>query len=200
MGQQGSGSLDYRDHIGPGIAEVTDDLARLRIEVFRDWPYLYDGDLDYERRYLADYAAGDGIVVAARDGARMVGAATGMPLAGHADDFAAAFAGTGIDMSDVFYCAESVLLPGYRGQGAYRRFFTRREDHARALGFTFSTFCGVVRPDDHPLRPADAQPLDPVWRRFGYAPLDGAVARFAWRDIGEAEETAKPLQVWIKRL
>lgn len=200
MEQSGGTRLTYREHLGAGIAAVTEDLARLRIEVFRDWPYLYDGDLDYERRYLAEYAAGDGIVVAAHDGGRMVGAATGMPLAAHADGFAAAFEGTGIDMGEVFYCAESVLLPDYRGQGAYRRFFDRREDRARALGFPLAAFCGVVRPEDHPLRPADARPLDPVWRRFGYAPLPGAVARFAWRDIGETAETEKPLQVWIKRL
>jgi hypothetical protein len=25
----------------------------LRIAVFRDWPYLYDGSLEYEREYLA---------------------------------------------------------------------------------------------------------------------------------------------------
>jgi predicted GNAT superfamily acetyltransferase len=42
-------------------------------------------------RYLARYARGDSIVVAAYDGDRMVGAATGMPLTDHADDFAAAF-------------------------------------------------------------------------------------------------------------
>ena len=41
------------------------------------------------------YARGDSIVVAAYDGDEMVGAATGMPLADHADDFAAAFEGTG---------------------------------------------------------------------------------------------------------
>ena len=32
-----------------------DDLARLRIEVFRDFPYLYEGDLDYERQYLSTF-------------------------------------------------------------------------------------------------------------------------------------------------
>jgi predicted GNAT superfamily acetyltransferase len=59
---------------------VVADLARLRVTVFRDWPYLYDGDAAYERGYLARYARGDSIVVAAFDGDRMVGAATGMPL------------------------------------------------------------------------------------------------------------------------
>ena len=193
-------TLALRSFTGAQIAPHVDDLARLRIAVFRDWPYLYDGDLDYERRYLAGYARGDTILVAAFDGETMVGASTGMPLSDHADDFATAFDGSGIDLQDAFYCAESVLLPAYRGQGAYARFFTHRETHARALGFTYATFCGVIRPEDHPRRPAAHQPLDPVWRRFGYAPLPGVIAHFNWRDIGETAETAKPLQFWIKPL
>jgi GNAT superfamily N-acetyltransferase len=76
----------------------------------------------------------------------MVGAATGMPLTDHADDFAAAFEGADIDMKDVFYCAESVLLSEYRGQGAGHAFFDRREAHAARLGFGKVAFCGVVRP------------------------------------------------------
>ncbi|NKX43975.1 GNAT family N-acetyltransferase [Roseicyclus persicicus] len=193
-------SLGFRDYRGAAIAGVVDDLARLRIAVFRDWPYLYDGDLDYERGYLAGYAQGDTILVAAHDGGRMVGASTAMPLADHAEEFAGALSNFTQDVKNVFYLAESVLLSDYRGQGAYRAFFARREAHARALGFTHATFCGVIRPDDHPLRPATYQPLDPVWRRFGYAPVPGAVARFRWRDIGAAEQTEKPLQFWIKRL
>ena len=42
---------------GADLEAVIDDLARLRISVFRDWPYLYDGDLAYERAYLAPYRA-----------------------------------------------------------------------------------------------------------------------------------------------
>jgi len=30
------------------------DLARLRIQVFRDFPYLYDGDLGYEKKIPAN--------------------------------------------------------------------------------------------------------------------------------------------------
>jgi hypothetical protein len=56
---------------------VLDEVARLRIEVFREWPYLYDGTLDYERDYLAHFAdAEDALIVAARDGDSVVGAAT----------------------------------------------------------------------------------------------------------------------------
>ena len=193
-------SLVYREYLGPAIAEVVADLARLRVTVFRDWPYLYDGDEAYEREYLARYARGDSIVVAAHDGDLMVGAATGMPLTDHADDFAAAFEGSGIDMKDVFYCAESVLLSEYRGQGAGHAFFDRREAHAARLGFGKVAFCGVVRPADHPARPEGYRPLDGFWRARGYAPLDGVVAHFGWRDIGETENARKPLQFWMRSL
>lgn len=97
---------------GEALDAALDDVAGLRIRVFRDWPYLYDGDLEYERGYLEAYRASDAaILVGAFDGARLVGAATGTPMADHADDFAAAFDGTGLALNDIFFCAESVLLP-----------------------------------------------------------------------------------------
>lgn len=193
-------TLSVRDYLGEEITEVVDDLARLRITVFRDWPYLYDGDYDYERQYLARYARGDSIVVAAFDDVAMVGAATGMPLADHAEEFADAFDGSGVDFTEVFYCAESVLLPGFRGRGLGHVFFDHREAHARRLGFSRCTFCGVIRPPNHRSRPEDYRPLDGFWRKRGYAPLDGVIAQFHWRDIGDDEESAKPLQFWMRSL
>lgn len=183
------------------LAVALPDVARLRIKVFRDWPYLYDGDAAYEQDYLQTYRdSADAILVAAFDGDQLVGAATGTPMEDHAEDFAAAFDGQGIDLTDIFYCAESVLLPEYRGQGIGHAFFDVREDHARAMGRRYVTFCGVVRPDDHPLRPAGYQPLDPFWRKRGYTPVDGAVAQFRWKDTDQPRETAHRLQFWMRQL
>ena len=183
------------------VAARLDQIAALRIAVFRAWPYLYDGDPDYERAYLRPYIDSPGAVVAgAFDGARLVGAATGTPMTDHADDFAAAFADSGIALSDIFYCAESVLLPDFRGLGIGHRFFDIREAKARELGCGHVAFCSVVRPDDHPLRPPGYRPLDGFWRGRGYAPLPGVVARFRWRDLGAAGETEKSLQFWMRRL
>ncbi|WP_353472812.1 GNAT family N-acetyltransferase [Salipiger sp. H15] len=186
---------------GAALDAALDDVARLRIAVFRDWPYLYDGDLDYERRYLESYRTSAGaVLVGAFDGARLVGAATGTPMEDHAGDFAAPFAATGLALPDIFYCAESVLLPEARGQGIGHRFFDSREAHARGLGRRHSAFCAVQRPEDHPLRPAGYAPLGPFWRKRGYAPLEGVVARFRWRDVDQSAETEHPLQFWLRDL
>lgn len=193
--------IEVRALEGEALGAALEDVARLRITVFRDWPYLYDGDLAYERAYLQPYQRSEAaIVVGAFDGARLVGAATGTAIEDHADDFAAPLSAAGYELPEVFYCAESVLLPLYRGQGIGHRFFDLREDRARALGRRYSVFCSVVRPVEHPLRPKTYRPLDGFWRKREYEKISDAFAEFSWLDVGKVKETTKPLQVWIKDL
>lgn len=187
---------------GDALAAALPDLARLRITVFRDWPYLYDGTLGYESGYIQRFAQSPGaVIVAAYDGDRIVGAATASPMVGHADEFAEPFRQRGYDIARIFYFGESVLLADYRGRGIGHAFFDQREAHARAQGgFTHTTFCGVVRPDDHTRKPADYVPLDAFWTKRGYRKMDGLVGAFSWRDVGEPEDTKKPMQFWMKAL
>lgn len=186
---------------GVALATALPALARLRIEVFRAFPYLYDGTLDYERTYLETFARAAGaIIVAAKDGDEIVGCATGAPMAEVDPAFAAPFVAHGHDISTIFYCGESVLRATYRGHGIGHRFFEEREAQAVRLGNRTSTFCAVVRPSDHPLAPHDYVPLDAFWRKRGYAKAEGFTTRFAWKDIDTAGETEKLMQFWKKDL
>lgn len=176
-----------------------DELARLRIVVFRDFPYLYEGDLDYERDYLSTFLKSPGaVVIGAIDGSKLVGAATASPLADHFDEFGKPFIERGLDPASYFYFSESVLEKEYRGQGVGVRFFEEREKAAREQGFPSCVFSSVVRPEGHPMLPAGYQPLDAFWTKRGYSKIDGLVSEFSWKDIGEAEETAKPMQFWAR--
>ena len=187
---------------GEGLRRYVPDLARLRIQVFRDWPYLYEGDEAYERTYLETYIRSPrSVVVLALDGGRAVGASTALPLADESEYVTAPFIARGLNIARIFYFGESVLDRHYRGRGVGVRFFEEREAHARSFG-TYQTacFCAVQRPEHHPMKPAGYVPLDAFWTRRGYAKDASFVTRFAWRDIGEAGETEKPMAFWFKRL
>jgi len=186
---------------GAALQAALDDLAALRIAVFAAYPYLYDGSAEYERKYLAEFTASpDAILVAARDGERIVGAATASPLAAQDDYIREPFERCGIDAANFFYFGESVLLPEYRGKGIGHAFFDHREAAARAWGASHASFCAVVRPDDHPARPEDYVTLDAFWTRRGYAPVPGLTGTFHWQEHGESEESGKPMQYWVRAL
>lgn len=194
-------NIEVRILSGDDLESALDAVAGLRISVFREWPYLYDGTLEYERHYLETYRNNAGaLLVAAFDGDRLVGASTSTLMEDHAAEFSAPFAAHGFALNRILYGAESLILPAYRGQGLGHRFIQHREAHARALGRDHVAFCSVVRPDDHPLRPAGARSNDAFWRRHGYAPLPGVLAQFSWKDVGDAVESMKSLQFWMRHL
>lgn len=192
-------SISLQTLSGAASLPHLDDVARMRIAVFRDWPYLYDGDVGYEREYLAAYARSpNSVVVLARDGDAVVGASTGIPLAEDSTEFQAPFRARGIDVATVFYCGESVLLPAYRGRGIGHAFFDAREAHARALGgFEWTAFAAVDRDAGDPRRPAGHRGNEAFWGKRGYRREPGMTMRLHWNEVGLGE-VAHPLTFWLR--
>ena len=185
---------------GQAVTPYIADLARLRISVFRAFPYLYEGSEDYEASYLGTYAQSpESLFVLALDGERIVGASTGLPMTDASSVFRAPFVAAGVDPRRVFYFGESVLLPAYRGRGLGVRFFEAREAYARRLArFDWCAFCAVERAKDHPLRPADYEPLDAFWGKRGFVHRTDLRLMLAWQDIDEDGESDKPMSFWLK--
>jgi GNAT superfamily N-acetyltransferase len=185
---------------GTELAPQLDAVAALRIAVFREWPYLYDGDLGYEREYLGVYArAASSVVVLALDGARVVGASTALALADESPDFQAPFRAHGFPLDEVFYFGESVLLREYRGAGIGGRFFDAREAHARSFpNIRWTGFCAVDRAADDPRRPPGHIGNESLWNRRGYTRRPELAMRLPWREIGEPVATPKTLTFWLR--
>ena len=194
-------SVSIRPLTGSEISAAMNDLARLRIQVFAAFPYLYDGDVEYEADYLREFmAAPDAVLVAAISDDQIVGAATASSARANKAKLPASLAEFGIDTATSFYFGESILLPEFRGEGIGNAFFDCREAHALACGATAAHFAAVIRPDDHPARPIDYIPLEAFWRKRGYAPLAGLISNLEWREHGEADESPKPMQHWARQL
>lgn len=193
-------SLTYLRLEGAAFRTVFDDLAALRIAVFYDFPYLYEGSMAYEKTYLETYARSErAFLFAVYDGNRMVGATTAIPLSDESAEVQEPFQQAGYELDGVFYFGESILLPAYRGLGLGNRFFDEREAHARKFEqYTMTCFCAVKRPENHPLRPADYRPLDEFWAKRGYRQDRSLESSFVWPDRDQTLETAKPMVYWTR--
>ena len=185
-------------YTGTEISELIPELGQLRIQVFRDFPYLYEGSLTYEKNYLKIYTKHpDNLVFGVKDQGKLVGATTGMPLLFEAEEIKRPFIERNIPIEQVFYFGESILLPTYRGKGFGHQFFDVREEHALQKGYHITAFCSVVRSENHPLKPVDYRPNDVFWMKRGYE-KQSFTCKMNWLDLGQTKETEKELQFWMK--
>ncbi len=188
-------------YIGKELETIIPQLAALRIEVFRDFPYLYEGSLAYEMEYLKTYVNSErAFLFAVFDNDNMVGATTCIPLTDETAEVKEPFEGVGMKLEDIFYFGESILLKEYRGKGIGKQFFEQRERHVSYFGdYAITCFCAVDRPENHPLRPEAYVPLDEFWKSRGYKKSELLRSKFSWKDINEPLETEKTMIYWMKK-
>lgn len=185
---------------GDEITPYLDAAARLRIGVFREYPYLYEGSAAYEAVYLRRYIeCPESLFVCALAAGEVIGVSTALPLTAADEAFQQPFVQAGVAVESFYYLGESCLLPEYRGRGIGNAFFDHRESRARELGYAMTTFCSVLRPLDHPLKPENYRSHTQFWQKRGYHP-NGLVAELEWEQIDAAGEVKNRLEFWQKPL
>lgn len=191
-------NIEIKTLKGKMILPFIEQIANLRITVFRDYPYCYDGSMAYESEYLKTYTnCEESTIVIALSDQCIIGASTAIPLEFEVDEFKKPFGNENI--KEIFYLGESVLLPEFRGKNIYRHFFHEREKAALHYGCNKTTFCAVERSSDIQ-RPSNYSPLDAVWNHFNYKKNHDRYTHFYWKDIHETVETAKRMVYWEKKL
>jgi GNAT superfamily N-acetyltransferase len=188
---------------GAEIIPYLDEIAKLRISVFREFPYLYDGSVEYEQKYLQSYCESqESLVVLLKYRNQVIGATTGLPLLDSDEEFQKPLRNSGYDydIGQVFYFGESVLLPEYRGLGYGHSFFDSRESHAKKKGYSIVCFCAVNREDTHELRPKNYRPHDDFWKKRGFAKHSTIVAEFDWKEVPDGVYRKNKLIFWLKSI
>lgn len=188
--------------VGDQVSAYIDDLARLRITVFKEFPYLYEGSYVYEQNYLSIYTQSKkSLVILAVHNDQVIGTSTCIPMQDESKEFQSCFIEKNIDMTKVFYFGESIILKEFRGQKIGHQFFKLREQHAQEHmpGLNYTSFCAVDRKQDHPLRPANYKPLDSFWQRMGYEKQNEMKVYYKWKDIDKEHEDSKAMTVWLKQ-
>ncbi len=183
---------------GKDIKPYIKELAKLRIKIFREYPYLYDGDAAYEEKYLHDYSMHESnVCILLIDNSQIVGASTGMWLKHSDKEFQSCFLDKNIPIDNIYYFGEFIVYKSYRGKGAGRMLLEHSEKHAISLGAKTTALCTIER-KEKPLPDDSCHPYKPLWRKLGYQPNSNLIIYYKWKEIDEDKASSKPMKFWIK--
>ena len=189
--------ISYQVRKGKEIVPYIDELARLRIEVFREFPYLYDGNFDYEKKYLAKFGEIDeSIVILVLENQEVIGALTGLPIKNESKEITQNL--TKKQLEKGFYLSEILLYKDFRQQGIGQALMNQLETSVNKP-FTLFLLATVIREENHPLKPKDYASLEHFWIKNNYVSTNQTFS-FSWKDIHNESETTKSLVLWQKEI
>jgi GNAT superfamily N-acetyltransferase len=197
-----SSDIKVRSFTGSGIKIYIPTLAKLRLEILKEYPFLCVGNFEEEKKNLRRLSQSkEAIIVLVFDGPKIVGMSTGLPM----DEEPTALKKLLIEHdhrpADYYHFGEALLLKPYRGRGIGHHFFDLREAHVKHLKkYRHIALSTVVRPNDHPKRSRDYLEIENLWRKRGYVEQQRFKKEAAWPDIGETRSSKKEIALWVKDL
>ncbi len=194
--------MEIRVLQGKQIIPFIQKIAEFRIEIFHEYPYLYDGSLCYEERYLHMYSqTEDAVLIVATEDEQIIGVVTGLPLKASLNENIELFSKYHMSLDGIFYLGEIVLLKKYRNKNIGFSMYQKFEETVRKLGkYKNIALSEVKRPDNDPKRPTDYKSLTEFWHRLGYVKYPKLVAYYSWREKGDTVETKHPMVFSMKEL
>ena len=191
--------IHVRSFTGSGLKPYLHSVAKLRMEVFREYPYFEEPDLEREVQTLRKiFSHRESIGVLIMDNTTIVGASIGYPLALEDSSLLKPFKERRVDINTYYTFGDSVLLKAYRGRGIGHHFFDAREAHVSQYK-KYKQICFFV-PEHTETAPKDYIPLADFWRKRGYVPHPEMKGFLSWKTVGEAHATEKQMVYWLKEL
>jgi hypothetical protein len=196
--------ISYKIIKNKEIESYTKYIASLRLMMFKEFPYLYEGSLEQEEKYLSFYTDfPDGRVVLAKQGGCIAGLLTGMPMISiceHISDFKKTLDEHKRTLNGAYYYGEGLVLPAYRGQGMLTKMFEVLNNEIKIMGYNHAYGITVIRDKNDARRPAHYRDTDTLWDRMGLTKTT-MVYGGKWPTIIKTGDTAiemNYLQIWEK--
>lgn len=192
--------------IGKDSNDYIEKISQLRIEAFKEYPYLYQGELAYEKQYVRGYTTDSKamIAIAKLDGT-IAGISSGIPLISESEivsDAKKIFSAQKINISDYYYYGEIIILPEFRSQGNASKLYSAQDELIKSWGFKYACILTVVREEDHPLKPKDYKSPDKMWEHFGFF-RNNLTTKHHWPTIQSdmsVVDIDNILEFWTKKL
>lgn len=194
--------IHVRSFTGHHLKTYIHSIAKLRAEIFKEYPYFQEPNIAQQIEYIKNAASHkESIAVLIFDNTTLVGASVGLPLIGESQHIHHAFLERQLNISNYYFFSASLLLKPYRGRGIGHHFFDVRESHVlHHKKFTQICFCVPLTSETQPEQPDDYLMLDDFWRKRGYVHHPDMKCQLPWSPVTEPLPKEKTMTFWIKDL
>ena len=180
-------------------------VATLRINIFREHPYLYDGDFKEEMDDLEHCTQlSDNAIAVAYYKDTPVGFLYGLSLAAFTPHFenpvGDLFKEKNLDPATCYYFGDIIILPEHRGNHLSEKLFDTLETYAQKQGYKSASFITESH-EAHPLKPANYKSLDPLWTALKYKKT-GLTSYGSWQTHqpdGTIKKQQHSADIWFKK-
>lgn len=205
----GNSPISVKELSGQQITLFIRDIGQAIRDVYKEWPYLYEGTVEEQEEYVQKRYIDrpDSVVCAAFDQKQLIGLAMGVPLCDAPAHYLTPFISDnlcmGMPLKDIFYWGELIVRPECRQKGIAKQLCNQLENHIITKGYKAIAFCTVERPTDfhlNNLKPENHFSPDSRWGDFGFTKHEDLTFKGEWRLVEESEESKHHMVYWFKKL
>ena len=181
---------------GKEILPYIDRIIQLRIQLFKGWPYLYEGSLEYEESYFEGYVSSDlSTAVLVLDHDQVVGCAIGLPVAESLKEIGQIFKDQGQPSGKSYYLSDLLLQEEYRGKKIGQNMVQTLEKAVMGLqDFSAIYLCEIVRDPKDSRKPPHLHSLDKFWDKQGYEIVPDWLIQLKWLEVGAKKPISHDLR------
>lgn len=178
------------------------ELTKLRLTIYREYPYLYEGDPLFEESYVSLFAnSSDALLIVAKVGNRIVGALSGLPLDSAQKEIQDVFLASKMKLKECYALCDVVVLKEYRNRRVATILYEEFANQLRKMKrYKKVVLWQIVRAQDDPKRPNDYFSPDNFFGKQGFKKHPEYTCVLRWKEISEKEERAHRFEFWLKDL
>ena len=184
---------------GLSVSPYLKDIAKLRIDTLKDFPYLYKGELEKEIEHLEKtyLASNDSWFLLYLSSTGVIGGIGITPLDMLPSDIKEPFIINGLNIHDYMYIGEAMLLRDYRDRGLFKNMLSFAEKQAKFAGKKNTVFSYVEREkmNDRYKRAGDS-----LWEKFGYSKITNDPIEKKWMRSDTRKIETNRLFLWEKQV
>ena len=199
-------NYNFKISKGNELEELIPEIAKARLELFKEFPYLYEGTYENELKYLTDFVKNPkSIILTAHEADKLIAFVTATAVESGFDLTEAIkdlMQKEDIDTSKYFYISEMMVYPEFRSFELQNKLKKDIENYAKENSYTKVCFLSVFRENDHPLRPEGYKEISRLWK-FNKNHKTDISTEFEWNTVQKDSESKlmnNRLDLWEKKL